>query len=99
MGATSSPVILEKTPDFWMPLTHLGAIAELPQLRAVACCDISEASRVQASQTFNIPAHYETYDALLSSETLDLLTIATRTPDKPDIISASQEYCAPVTAT
>ena len=87
MGATSSPVILEKTPDFWMPLTHLEAIAALPQLRAVACCDISEASRIQASQKFNIPAHYETYDALLSSETLDLLTIATRTPDKPDIIS------------
>ena len=51
MGATSSPVILEKTPDFWMPLTHLEAIAALPQLRAVACCDISEASRIQQAKS------------------------------------------------
>lgn len=89
MGATSSPVVLEKTPKFWMPLTHLGAISELPQLDAVACCDVSEESRVQASQLFNVPKHYECYSDLLASEDIDVLTIATRTPEKPAIISGA----------
>lgn len=88
MGAFHTTTVAEHAPSFWMPISHLGAIVSLPGMDPVACCDVSEDSRTRAQTNFSIPSAYADAEEMLARERIELLTIATRTPQKTGLIEA-----------
>lgn len=87
MGAFHSSTVSEHAPNFWMPISHLAAINCLDNIEAVACCDIKKENIDRAQKMYNIPRTYTDPMTMLKEEKLDLITIATRTPQKASLIS------------
>lgn len=86
MGAFHSQTVAAHAPAFWMPISHLGAITALDGMTALACCDPSDDHRARAAAQFDVPHAYDSHKALLENHAIDILTIATRTPQKTEII-------------
>lgn len=86
MGAFVDAKVMQQTPAFWQPLAHLAALSALPQVTSVACCDVSKEAREKARIQYGIDKAYEDFQRLILIEDINLLTIATRTPQKTEII-------------
>ncbi|MDD9972766.1 MAG: Gfo/Idh/MocA family oxidoreductase [Candidatus Poribacteria bacterium] len=56
---------------------HLKILSEFDDTTLVAVCDPVEAARNNAAEMFNVPNRYESIEALLDSETLDAIFVAT----------------------
>ena len=56
---------------------HMKILSEFDDTDLVAVCDPVEASRNNAAEMFNVSARYESIEALLDSETLDAIFVAT----------------------
>ena len=56
---------------------HMKILSEFDDTTLVAACDPVEAARNDAADRFNIPNRYENIEALLDSETLDAIFVAT----------------------
>ena len=56
---------------------HMKILSEFDDTTLVAVCDPVEASRNNAADRFNVSARYESIEALLDSETLDAIFVAT----------------------
>ena len=56
---------------------HLKILSEFDDTALVAVCDPVEAARNNAAEMFNVPNRYESIEALLDSETLDAIFVAT----------------------
>ena len=56
---------------------HMKILSEFDDTALVAVCDPVEASRNNAGEMFNVSACYESIEALLDSETLDAIFVAT----------------------
>ena len=89
MGAFHSEAVSKHAPAFWMPISHLAAIDAIQGAKAVACCDVIEKNAVRAQMAFNIPNIYLDAIQMLEREDLDLVTLATRTPQKTSVILAA----------
>lgn len=85
MGAFASATATEWTPDFWQPISHLPAIEGCANTLAVAAADISGLTRERVTARFDIPC-YATADELFTNHAIDILTLATRTPEKIKLI-------------
>lgn len=85
MGAFASETASKWTPDFWQPISHLPAIEVCENMNAVAAADISIQTRKRVEKHFKIPCYASTEELLLK-HTVDILTLATRTPEKPNLI-------------
>lgn len=91
MGAFQSKLMEENAPPFWLPVSHLAALEMLSGVEIVACCDVFEEARERAMDAFGLQRSYAEVSDLLANEDIDILTIATRTPEKTDIIVAALE--------
>ena len=89
MGALHTKTVSDHAPEFWMPISHLAAISKIEGIDPVACCDVLEESRLRAKKQFSVARDYADALEMLSKEKLDILTIATRTPEKPSLIQAA----------
>lgn len=85
MGAFPSTTAANWTPDFWHPISHLPAIQKCENTLMVAAADISKQTRERVATHFGIPC-YSTAEELLANHDIDILTLATRTPDKIKLI-------------
>ena len=85
MGAFGSVTATEWTPDFWQPISHLPAIQGCTNTLVVGAADISAQIRARVTATFDIPC-YASADELFADHAIDILTLATRTPEKPKLI-------------
>ena len=56
---------------------HMKILSEFDDTDLVAVCDPVEAARNSAADTFNVSNRYESIEALLDSETLDAIFVAT----------------------
>ena len=56
---------------------HMKILSEFDDVSLVAVCDLVEASRNNAGDMFNVSARYENIEALLDSEALDAIFVAT----------------------
>ena len=56
---------------------HMKILSEFDDTTLVAVCDPVEAARNNAAEMFNVPNRYESIEALLDSETLDAIFVAT----------------------
>jgi len=89
MGAFHSLVVERYAPSFWMPISHLGAISALPGFVASACCDVNPEAVARAQALHGVDAGFVQSDEMLRQVPLDLLTIATRTPEKRALLEAA----------
>ena len=85
MGAFPSATASEWTSEVWQPISHLPAIKGCANILVVGAADISAQTRERVTATFDIPC-YATADELFADHEIDILTLATRTPEKPKLI-------------
>jgi scyllo-inositol 2-dehydrogenase (NAD+) len=88
MGAFTSETMRRFAPAAWMPLSHAEAVVDQPSLELVGLCDIAPELLDAAAKRFSVPG-YADYRQLLEGLKPALVTVATRTPERPDIIAAA----------
>ena len=86
MGAFTNPITEKYAPKFYLPLSHSNAILNHKDTNLVAFCDSSTFNLNKAAKQFNIYKTYESYKEMIDENDIDLLSIATRTNVRSDII-------------
>lgn len=87
MGAVTSESIRNFAPSAWLPLSHADAVAAQPDLELVGLCDIVPELLTSACSRFAGVSGYADYRDLLDVLRPAVVTIATRTPERPAIIA------------
>lgn len=85
MGAFASPSSANWMPSFWEPVSHLPALIRTSGIEPIAAVDISPKVQQRVHATFGIKT-YTNLEVLLDAHKIDVLTIATRTPLKAELI-------------
>lgn len=86
IGAHTPPHVRASCPPGWLPLNHAEAITTAPGLDLVAVCD-TDAARAEATAKEFGAAHWFTdYRKLIEEVRPELLSIATRTAGRCDIV-------------
>ncbi len=86
MGAFTSQSMIDTAPPCWFPLAHAEAVMAQPGLSLEALVDPSAEAREAAQGIFgNVPA-YAAHADMLAAHQPDLVTIATRTVGRAQII-------------
>jgi predicted dehydrogenase len=91
MGARTDERVRDTLPQGWLPLSHAEAIGSIDDLELVALCDTNEESLEWACQRYNVKAQFTDYKELIAQVKPDILTIATRTAGRCDIIEFAAE--------
>ncbi len=86
MGAFTSALMREHAPACWFPLSHADAITGHATLQLAGFADQDLAAARRAAQAFGLNAAYDDPDRLLADLRPDLVTIATRTVGRADLI-------------
>jgi len=86
MGARPQKSVYGSFANGWLPLSHIEAIQEVEGLELVAACDVDEKSLRFVKETYSVNNVYQDYRELIDIEKPDIISIATRTPIKKDII-------------
>lgn len=86
MGAIGSPKVQNNSPICWTPLSHAAAISCNSNLTLNAICDSDRQRISQCQDQYGIQRSFTTIDDLFNNAPIDLLTIATRTIGRQDLI-------------
>jgi predicted dehydrogenase len=78
-------------PPGWVPLSHAESIRSTEGLELVAVCDVDEKSAAVAAERWGVESIYTDYRQLLKEVTPDILSVATRTPGRADIVKAAAD--------
>ncbi|MCZ6773294.1 MAG: Gfo/Idh/MocA family oxidoreductase [Proteobacteria bacterium] len=89
MGAFTRPKLRERLGQQWLPLNHAEGVAATEGLRLVACCDIDESAALRAAQRYEVSAVFTDHREMLAMVKPDIVTIATRTPGRTEIIESA----------
>ncbi len=88
MGAFTNENVRKYSPSCWLPLSHIEALLASDQIDIQAICDVNTELLSKARNTYHIKNTYSDYQQLLDEVQPEILCIATRTPDRADIIKA-----------
>ena len=86
MGAFTSDAVQRYAPPFWLPLSHCEAMTEQPNIALVALCDKDPQALARAQQRYGVSKVYGDFNTLIDEVSPDILGVATRTPERPEII-------------
>ena len=86
MGAFTSDVMRAHAPACWFPLSHADAIVAHPALTLAAFADSDVVAARRAAAAFGIGAFFDDPDRLLADIRPDIVTLATRTVGRADLI-------------
>lgn len=86
IGAHTPPHVRAACPPGWLPLNHAEAITTTPGLELVAVCDTDAARAETTAEEFGASLWFSDYRKLIEEVRPDLLSIATRTDGRCDII-------------
>ena len=86
IGAHTPPHVRASCPPGWMPLNHAEAITTTPGLELVAVCDTDAARAEATAKEFGAARWFTDSRKLIEEVRPDLLSIATRTAGRCDII-------------
>lgn len=89
MGAQKSARLEGIVPSGWLPISHAESIEQTDVMSLVALVDNDEHRLADVSSDYDVDEKYLDYDKLLKGVQLDIVTVATRTPMKFDIIKSS----------
>jgi predicted dehydrogenase len=90
MGARTADSLRANLPNGWLPLNHAEAVASVPGLRLVACCDRDPAMAQEAASRYGGTA-FTDYRDVLAKGVPEIVTIATRTEGRAAMIAACAE--------
>jgi len=91
MGAKTPESVRQSVPRGWLPLSHAEAIKSIRELELIALCDTDPDRLSWAAQTYNVANSYEDYKSLILETKPDIVSIATRTAERCDIIKFAAE--------
>lgn len=86
MGAEPSTRFEGKIPDGWLPISHAEALIATEGIELVALCDTDETKLSRFGEIYKVPNLYTDYQKLITETKPDLISIATRTDVRSDII-------------
>jgi|GEM_PF-1209774 Predicted dehydrogenases and related proteins len=89
MGAQTAPAMARHAPAHLRVLSHLEAVRSLGMASELAACDVSADALDRARQAYDLDYTTSDYNALITDFRPDLLTVATRTPEKTVILEAA----------
>jgi predicted dehydrogenase len=91
MGAKTPERVRQSVPKGWLPLSHAEAINSIEELELIAVCDTDPERLSWAAQTYNVVNSYQDYEALIIETKPDIVSIATRSAERCDIIKFAAE--------
>jgi len=74
-------------PPGWVPLSHAEAIRATEGLDLVGVCDVDPAAAAAAGDRWGVAVRHTDFRALVRETAPDILSVATRTPGRADIVS------------
>ena len=86
MGAEPSDRLYSTLPNGWTPITHAESIISTPTLELISLCDVDIAKTEKFGKLYSIEKCYNNYNELFDVEKPDVISIATRTDVKTEII-------------
>ena len=86
IGAFTRKEIPLTLPKHFLPINHCAAVSATPGVTLVAVCDINQSSATRASALYRVSHSYADYREMIKEQKPDIVTIATRTEHRPDII-------------
>ncbi|HVZ64227.1 MAG TPA: Gfo/Idh/MocA family oxidoreductase [Opitutaceae bacterium] len=86
IGVAKSERLLGKVHPTMLPVSHAESILANDQLRLIAFCDIDRAKAAQAAALYHVPGIYTDMLDMLAAERPDLVSVATRTLERPGIV-------------
>lgn len=91
MGAEPSSR-LGKLSNGWFPISHAESIKSIPNLELTAICDIDANKIKKFSTLYNVPQGFTDYKELIEKVIPDIISIATRTNLKENIINYALDH-------
>lgn len=91
MGCFTSDSFRAKASPGWLPLNHAEAVQSVEGLHLHALCDVNEDSLQHAAREYGVTACYGDYKEMILKESPDILTVATRTPGRTDLLCFAAE--------
>lgn len=89
IGSDTRPELAARLPKGWLPLSHADAMSALPTLALMAFSDTNKEALVLAQQRFKVSRGYQNPYELLEKEKPEVLSIATRTDGRCELIQAA----------
>ena len=86
MGLLTDPKIKSFFPKFYLPYSHAEAVKAHPNLNLVGLCDTSVTALTKAKELYPDVQCFRDPEKLLNEVTPDLICIATRTPQRFELI-------------
>lgn len=91
MGARPSSEVSYEAPKGWLPLSHCEAIQQSKDIELVAVCDTHSDNLQKAQSLYKIENGYTEWNQALKEIQPDIVTVATRTPEKKNIVKTAIE--------
>jgi len=91
MGARDSQTMADRLPPGWLPLAHSEAVHTNSKMILSAICDINPESLEAAGNRFQSAELFLDYKALIDTQKPDIVTVATRTSERYEIIQHAIE--------
>ena len=91
MGGSSSERLEGQVPNGWLPISHIEALSSIDDIQVEAICDLDLMVLDECKMRFNIKKSYMNYCDLIDNVKPEILTVATRTHIKKDIIKYACE--------
>ena len=86
MGSRPQKNLTGIFPNGWLPVSHIEAIQESQLLDIIAACDVSSDALDFVRKQYGVRNLYQDFRKLIDIEKPKVITIATRTPIKKEII-------------
>ncbi|MES2284292.1 MAG: Gfo/Idh/MocA family oxidoreductase [Bacteroidota bacterium] len=87
MGAEPTSRLAGLLPIGWDPISHAESIKSINDLELTALCDVDLKKTERFSAMYNVPKIYTDYKVLINEVKPDIISIATRTNVKSEIIN------------
>ena len=91
MGAFTSDDVRRYSPLCWLPLSHIEALRSLDSVYLRSVCDVNPNLLSQVREKYDVDQVYTDYKKLLAEICPNILCIATRTRERPEIVKAAIE--------
>jgi len=92
MGAEPSVRLEGKIPAGWSPVSHIESFIQAKDVELVALAETNVARLKWAGDHYRINGLYENYSDLFREASPDIIGIATRTPEKSNIVLEACNY-------
>ncbi|WP_343583692.1 Gfo/Idh/MocA family oxidoreductase [Herbaspirillum sp.] len=86
MGAEPSARLSGKVPAGWLPVSHAESILQVPSLKLSALVEPNPSRLAWAGNQYLVGNLFSDYRDLFAQEKIDVVSVATRTPQKRDIL-------------